>query len=75
MADVDYAAEMLLPKGKACADCLHVKFCVGIGCTKPGATSCDYYPSRFGEAPASKRDKHYQAHHAAVEKMIAGEGT
>lgn len=72
---MNYDAAMRLPVGKTCSDCLHVKFCIGIGCTKAESTSCDYYPNRFGEEPASKSDRHYQAHHAAVEKMIADKET
>lgn len=66
---MDYAAAMKLPPGKTCADCIHVKFCVGIGCTKLGNTSCDYYPSRFSEPPLSKIDNHYRQHHADVLEM------
>ncbi len=44
---IDYEKDMQLPAGKTCADCYAVRFCVGIGCTKPDATKCDYHPNRF----------------------------
>ncbi len=47
MSEPNYRAEMKLPDGCMCADCHAVQFCVGIGCTKPEATKCDYWPSRF----------------------------
>lgn len=43
----NYDLEMMLPEGKTCVDCFAVRFCVGIGCTKPDATRCDYWPNRF----------------------------
>lgn len=51
---IDYEKDMQLPPGKTCADCYAAKFCVGIGCTKPDATKCDYYPNRFREKNLAK---------------------
>lgn len=53
-SEPDYRAEMKLPEGARCADCVYVSFCVGIGCTKADATSCDYHPSRFRPRPVSE---------------------
>lgn len=47
MSEPDYTADMRLPSGRGCADCFAVRFCVGIGCTTPVETSCDYWPNRF----------------------------
>ena len=38
---------MNLPPGVTCDSCYAFRFCVGIGCTKPGATRCDYFPNRY----------------------------
>lgn len=45
----NYDADMKLPEGKSCDDCYAAHFCFGIGCSKPGRTSCDYWPNRFRE--------------------------
>lgn len=39
--------DMKLPTGKTCADCVHLRRCVGLGYTKPENTTCDFAPSRF----------------------------
>ena len=44
-----YVEKMKLPEGKTCADCVHLKRCVGLGCTKPENTSCDFFPNKFRE--------------------------
>ena len=38
---------MLLPKGKTCADCVHVERCTTIFGAKPENTSCGFEPIRF----------------------------
>ena len=38
---------MALPSGATCADCAHMKRCVGIFGVKPTNTSCDFFPRRF----------------------------
>ena len=38
---------MYLPKGKTCADCVHVKWCAAVYGAKPENTSCDFEPIRF----------------------------
>jgi len=45
----NYGAEMKLPDGKTCDDCQHSKRCFGFGFSKPGRTSCDFYPNVFKE--------------------------
>lgn len=48
MTEPDYAAEMLLPEGKTCADCRNGKLCDGLfGATRRAFTSCDFWPSRY----------------------------
>lgn len=49
MGEPNYDEDMKLPAGKTCSDCYAARFCVGIGCTKPGSTKCDYWPNRFRE--------------------------
>lgn len=41
--------DMDLPTGKTCADCCHLRRCVGMGFTKAENTNCDFSPSRFVE--------------------------
>ena len=50
----DYDAEMCLPEGKTCGDCIHLARCRGMGFTSSADnTSCDFWPSRFRvKAPA-----------------------
>lgn len=45
-----YAQEMLLPKGKTCADCIYCFHCVPMYGVKPTNESCDFHPIRFCEA-------------------------
>ena len=40
---------MELPPGKTCDSCFAFRFCIGIGCTWSGRTSCDYFPNRYRE--------------------------
>lgn len=48
----DYDAEMTLPPGKTCSDCVHLRRCMRVlGCTSPERTSCDFYPNRFRQRP------------------------
>jgi hypothetical protein len=49
----DYAAEMKLPEGKTCGDCLSCRRCCLIFGHVPEDTSCDWWPSRFRPAPAA----------------------
>lgn len=46
----DYAAEMKLPEGRTCGDCRHARRCFGFGFSKPGRSSCDFWPSRYSAA-------------------------
>lgn len=43
----DYDAEMRLPEGVRCDDCVHAQRCFGFGFSATGRTSCDFWPSRF----------------------------
>ncbi len=43
----DYDAEMRLPVGKTCDDCVHSRRCFGFGFSEAGRTSCDFWPTRF----------------------------
>lgn len=52
----DYAAEMKLPQGTTCDGCAHAKRCFGFGFSKPGRTSCDFWPSRFLAVPAASEN-------------------
>ena len=49
--EVDYRAEMALPPGKTCGDCVHTRRCVAIFGMSPTDTSCDFHPSRFNPKP------------------------
>ncbi len=54
MGEPDYHAEMRLPEGKTCADCVHGPRCDGLfGAVRRGFTSCDFWPSRFSHPPTS----------------------
>lgn len=53
----DYSAEMRLPAGKTCADCLNGPICDGLfGAVKRGFASCDFWPSRFSPAQGAATD-------------------
>ena len=54
---MNYDEAMQLPTGKTCADCIHAKFCISIGCTKPENTSCDFYPNRFNASVEARKEK------------------
>lgn len=43
----DYAAERRLPPGLTCDDCRSAKRCFAFGFSKPGCTSCDFWPNLF----------------------------
>ena len=43
----DYDAEMKLPEGKTCGDCVHCKRCCSMFGHVPSDASCDWWPSRF----------------------------
>ena len=47
--EIDYAAGMLLPNGKTCGDCGHIKRCKAMFGHVEADTSCDWYPIRFRE--------------------------
>ena len=49
----DYDSEMALPAGKTCADCKHIKRCLGFGFTEPQRKSCDFHPNRFAPREGS----------------------
>ena len=53
MSEPDYQKEMELPEGKTCSDCYHAYRCTALGYSKGDRTSCDFYPSRYREAPAA----------------------
>jgi hypothetical protein len=47
-SEPNYSAEMRLPQGKTCADCIHGLLCDGLfGAMRRKFTSCDFWPSRF----------------------------
>lgn len=44
----DYSAEMRLPEGKTCGDCVHGRRCdMLFGAVRRKFTSCDFWPSKF----------------------------
>lgn len=46
----DYHAEMRLPPGKTCGDCVHLSRCIGFGFTSSAENvSCDFWPRRYRE--------------------------
>lgn len=46
----DYDAEMKLPEGKTCADCVHGQRCdMLFGALRRRFTKCDFWPSRYRE--------------------------
>lgn len=49
MIEPDYAAEMKLPPGKTCGDCVHCKRCCAMFGHTPTDTYCDFWPSRYRE--------------------------
>jgi hypothetical protein len=51
LSEPDYAADMALPEGKTCADCVHIRRCAGMGFSKPERTSCDFWPNKFHPSP------------------------
>lgn len=46
----DYQAEMQLPAGKTCGDCVHCSRCCAMFGHVPEDTYCDWWPSRYREA-------------------------
>jgi len=48
----DYDAEMKLPDGKTCDNCVHARRCFGMGFSTTGRTSCDFWPNKFRPANA-----------------------
>ncbi len=40
---------MVLPEGRTCKDCLHVRKCVAIFGAKEGNDFCGFFPRRFME--------------------------
>lgn len=49
----DYDAEMQLPPGKTCVDCIHFRRCNLIFGHVATDTRCDWHPSRFHEGKQS----------------------
>lgn len=49
-AERDYDAEMQLPAGKTCGDCVHVRRCVGMGYSWTAREQCDFWPNKFRES-------------------------
>jgi hypothetical protein len=47
----DYDAEMALPPGKTCGDCVHCRRCCAIFGHVPSDTRCDWWPSRYRQNP------------------------
>ncbi len=47
MSEPDYRAEMKLPEGKTCGECIYFGHCKGLFGCPPTNTSCDWHPSRF----------------------------
>lgn len=41
--------DMLLPKGKTCDDCIHIKRCSWLILRVGNEIMCDWYPSKFIE--------------------------
>lgn len=54
----DYDAEMALPEGKTCGDCIHCRRCCLIFGHVPEDTRCDWAPSRFSPTPQAKEETH-----------------
>ncbi|HTK34589.1 MAG TPA: hypothetical protein VL358_04775 [Caulobacteraceae bacterium] len=51
MAEPNYDAEMRLPPGKTCADCVHGPRCEALfAAVRRKQASCDWWPSRFRPA-------------------------
>lgn len=55
MAEPDYDAEMMLPPGKTCGDCIFCRHCCAIYGHVPADTKCDFWPSRYKEHPVIDR--------------------
>lgn len=53
MSDEGDRAAMMLPEGKTCADCVHIRRCTMFGFTPtPEETMCSFGPSRFRASSA-----------------------
>ena len=69
MSEPDYHAEMKLPEGKTCADCVHGAICDDLfGAVRNSFTSCDWWPRKFVEA----RRNHFQPVEIDTEERING---
>ena len=55
--EIDYRAEMALPAGKTCGDCVHTRRCVSMFGHTPADTSCDFHPSRYRERAPSDAER------------------
>lgn len=51
----DYDAEMRLPTGKTCDDCVHSRRCFAFGFSQAGRASCDFWPTKFKAAVIALR--------------------
>ena len=47
MGEPNYSAEMQLPPGKTCADCVSIRRCTAFGFSAADNAYCDFWPSRF----------------------------
>lgn len=50
VAEPDHEAEMKLPPGNTCGDCVHIRKCLAMFGHIPSDTYCDFWPSRYREA-------------------------
>lgn len=63
----DYDAEMRLPAGKTCDDCVHSRRCFAFGFSEAGRTSCDFWPNKF----AADKDAEISLGDAETSAIIA----
>lgn len=58
VAPTNYNADMRLPEGRTCADCVNGTTCDALfGAVRRKFTSCDFWPSRFRPALSSATSK------------------
>lgn len=56
MKPLPTAADLALPAGRTCSDCVNCKRCCGMFGSKPENKMCDFYPPRFQLRRLTKED-------------------
>jgi hypothetical protein len=48
--------DMVIPDGKTCGDCQHLRRCTALIGARPGNRACDWSPHRFTQAILEAKD-------------------